>query len=125
MGKEQFTLSIEVKDDHLMARAEGQRTRDSVTSMTLQTFEAALASQRGRVLVDVRKLKGRLSVLDSYRVVTEVFQKLRGQGVFKAAILDARDASVRICFIETVARNRGFNFRVFTSRKEALAWLTA
>jgi hypothetical protein len=75
------------------------------------------------VLVDVRGLKGRLSTLDSYRVVTEVFQKLRGQGLLKAAILDRKAPSLRIRFIETVALNRGFNFRVFTSRDEALAWL--
>jgi hypothetical protein len=77
------------------------------------------------VLVDVRGLKGRLNVLDSYLVVTQVFEQLRGHGLLKAAILDSRDPSLRIRFIETVALNRGFNFRVFTSRSEALAWLAA
>lgn len=125
MEKQPFGLIIELKDDHLAARASGGRTRESVSTLTLQVFEAAVANQHSRVLVDVRGLKGRLSTLDSYLVVTEVFQKLRGRGLLKAAVLDSKDPGLRIRFIETVALNRGFNFRVFTSQSKALAWLRA
>jgi hypothetical protein len=125
MEKQPFGLIIELKDDHLAARASGERTRNSVSTMTLQIFEAAVANQYSKVLVDVRGLKGRLSTLDSYLVVTEVFQKLRGRGLLRAAVLDSKDPGLRVRFIETVALNRGFNFRVFSSRKEALAWLAA
>lgn len=123
MQQKGYTLAIEVKGTHLFVRASGVRTRATVTAMTLEVFDAALANDLSKVLVDVRGLEGRLGILDNYLIVTEVFQKLRGKGVRKAAIVDAPRSSLREWFLETVARNRRFNIRVFASPDEALEWL--
>jgi hypothetical protein len=123
METESYQLEFERKDGFLYARASGERTRDTVTALTFAILEAAREADFPRVLIDVRALEGRLSVLDSYLVVTQVFERLRGQGVNRAAILDEQISSRREWFIETVARNRGFNFRVFPDEAEALAWL--
>jgi hypothetical protein len=104
-------------------RASGVRTRSTVTAMTMEIFDIALDNRLSKVLVDVRELKGRLGILDSYLLVTEVFDKLRGKGMRKAAIVDEQVSSFREWFLETVARNRGFNFRVFTDQEDALKWL--
>jgi hypothetical protein len=123
MAPQQYKLSIKYQGSYLVAQARGERTRATVTAITMEIFEAALAQEFPRVLIDVRKLEGRLSVLDSYLIVTQVFEKLRGRVLRKAAIVDEQISSSRGWFLETVARNRGFNFRVFTTPEEALAWL--
>ena len=125
MNLRQYTFSIELKDGYLLARAHGERTRATVTAITMEVFEAAMAKDFPKALIDVRELDGRLSVLDSYLIVTQVFEKLRGKVLRKAAIVDWRISSTRGWFLETVARNRGFNIRVFADSREALAWLEA
>jgi len=118
-----YTLVIEVQAGYLFARASGVRTRVGVAAMTLEVFEAARANRLSKVLVDVRELSGRLGTVDNVRLVTEVFEKLRGKGIRKAAIVDEQAPGVRGWFLETVARNRGFNFRIFADEQEAHAWL--
>lgn len=125
MVSRQYTLSIEFGHGYLFARAHGKRTRATVTAITMEVFEVAKSRDFPKALIDVRELDGQLSVLDSYLIVTQVFEKLRGNVLRKAAILDTRMSSIRGWFIETVARNRGFNFRVFAGLQEAQAWLEA
>ena len=123
MEQEDYKLAIEARGDHLYVRASGVRTRATVTAMTLEIFDTAVTRSLTKVLIDVRELEGRLGMLDSYLMVTEVFQKLRWKGVHKAAIVDEQASSFRGWFLETVARNRGFNIRVFADQEEAREWL--
>ena len=123
MQQEHYKLAIETKGNHLFVRADGVRTRATVTAMTMEIFDAALANHMSKVLIDVRELKGQLGILDSYLIVTEVFEKLRGKGLRRAAIVDEQVSPLRERFLETVAYNRWFNFRVFTGTEEALEWL--
>ena len=123
MQQEHYKLAIETKGNYLFVRANGVRTRATVSAMAMEIFDAALANRMSKVLIDVRGLKGQLGILDSYLIVTEVFEKLRGKGLRRAAIVDEQISPVREWFLETVAYNRWFNFRVFTSAEEALEWL--
>jgi hypothetical protein len=123
MEQEEYALAIEAKGNHLFVRASGVRTRDTVTAMTMEILDAALANRLSKVLIDVTGLKGRLGILDSYLVVQDVFSKLRGKGLRKAAIVDEQGPAIREWFLETVARNRGFNVRIFTDQEDALQWL--
>lgn len=41
----------------------------------------------------------------------------------KTALLYSGDLTKHL-FMETVGRNRGYNFRVFNNKKEALSWLS-
>jgi hypothetical protein len=52
-----------------------------------------------------------------------VFQKLRGKGIQKAAIVDEQASPLHRWFLETVAVNRGFNLRILTDQQKALEWL--
>jgi len=118
-----YTLVMEVQAGYLFVRASGVRTSASVAAMTLEVFEAARANRLSKVLVDVRGLRGQLGTVDNVRLVTKVFEKLRGKWVRQAAIVDEQPPSVRGWFLETVARNRGFNLRIFADEQAALAWL--
>jgi hypothetical protein len=72
--EEHYTLAIEARDIYLYVRSSGVRTRATVTAMTMEIFDAALGKGVSKVLFDVRELEGRLGALDSYFVVTDVFQ---------------------------------------------------
>jgi hypothetical protein len=118
-----YVLFLKTEDDCLKVRAIGQRTLDTVSTMTLEVAEAAAAAQVRNVLIDVRQLKGRLRLLDNYLLVNSVFDLLRGKGLRKAAIVDEGRPAVGTWVLETIARNRGFDLRVFDSDEDAVGWL--
>lgn len=78
MSEDLCTLVGEPSAAYLHVRASGARTRASVTALTVQVCDAALASGLSKAPIDVRELEGG-SIPDSYLVVTEVFQRLRGR----------------------------------------------
>jgi len=93
--------------------------------MTLEIFRAAQAAQVTEAIVDVRELGGRLALMDGHLVVNVVFETLREEGLRKAAVVDEKTPPLGSRFVETIAANRGFNFRVFDDRDETLKWLAA
>jgi hypothetical protein len=121
--KSHFDLSLEPGTAFLTARASGRRTLDAVTAMALQVAEAAEAAQAARILIDVRELEGRLGVLENYLLVRQVFERLRGMGLRRAAVVDREPHPVRGWVLETMARNSGFNLRLFSSYEDASRWL--
>jgi hypothetical protein len=125
MAKADHEVTIQVEGGYLAARAAGERSLNAVTSLAVQIAQAATDAQVGKVLVDVRDLRGRLRVLDSFLVVNSVFDSLRGKGLRQAAIVDRGMPPIRGWTFEIIARNRGFNLRIFTSREEAVEWLEA
>jgi spore coat polysaccharide biosynthesis predicted glycosyltransferase SpsG len=123
MKKPNYSVDIEKKDDYLLLRARGTRTRDNVVEIAKEVFQKALAAKKQKIILDVRELKGELSVVDDYYIVRDLFEQLRGKGIQKAAIIDMKESPIHEWFIEIVARNRGFNFRVFDNEESALQWL--
>jgi hypothetical protein len=63
-----YQLSTEVEGDILLVHATGMRTRQTVSAMALEILEACLEKMTPKVLVDVRRLEGRLSTVDAYEV---------------------------------------------------------
>ena len=118
-----YELSIESQSDHLRVHAEGRRTRSTASTLTQDIYKAAAKSRHSKILVDVRELRGRLSVFESLFVVQDEFPKLRGKGIKRAAVVDREPQGMRRWFFETAAQNRGFDLRVFAKEKQALNWL--
>jgi hypothetical protein len=118
-------LELMVEAEYMAARAVGSRTRVVVTSLVIEIAKAAIENRRNKILIDVRNLEGWLGVFDSYFIVTKDFQRLRGKGISKVAIIDRPLPKMREIFFETVSRNRGYNLRLFDNPEAALAWLLA
>jgi hypothetical protein len=118
-----YRLAVEVEDGYLLARITGQRTWPAVSALVAEVARAAIEHQRSKVLVDVREFEGWLGGLSSYSVVTEDFQRLRGKGIKQVAIVDRPFPKLRGWFFQTVARNRGYNLRMFENPAAALDWL--
>ncbi|MBN2085101.1 MAG: hypothetical protein JW748_07725 [Anaerolineales bacterium] len=123
MDKQELTLTMDPKADYLHVNASGIRSQDTVKSITMEVFQAALANHLEKVLIDIRELIGNFGIIEIYHLVTEVFKDLRDKGVKQVAIIDIRRSATPGWFLETVAQNRGFNFRVFADDETALKWL--
>lgn len=117
------SLKFEPREGYLFARATGIRTHHSVASLTETIFEKAVELGLSKLLVDVSDLEGTLSVLDSYSLVTAVFKPIRWRGITKAAVVDGSGSRIQMAFSELVARNRGYNYRIFNDEEEAIEWL--
>ena len=119
-----FKLLIEKQNGVLHVKVEGQRNYKSLVKITEQIVEAYRQNNTFRALVDVRAMGGKLTIWESFKLVTSCFARLRDWRVLKqAAIVDRADAQPRYKFMETVADNRGYNLRFFEDDAEALSWL--
>jgi len=119
-----FKLTIEKQQDILHVKVEGERTYKMLVKITEQIVEACHQNDTCRALVDVRAMGGKLTIWETFKLVTSCFAKLRDWRVLrKAAIVDREDARPRYKFLETVADNRGYNLRIFEDTTEALSWL--
>jgi hypothetical protein len=125
MSRDIHSLDFESREGYLYARATGIRTRQSVAAVTKMVFEKAVELGFPKVLVEVTNLEGTLSVLDSYSLVVDVFRSIRWRGITKAAVVDADGSRIQMAFSEIVARNRGYNYRIFTDKEQAIKWLLA
>lgn len=119
------SLDFEFREGYLYARASGIRKRHSVAAVTKAVFEKAVERDYSRVMTDVTDLEGTLSALDAYLLVTEVFRSLRWKGLTKAAVVDGKATRIQGMFTEVVARNRGYNYRIFNDEERAIRWLLA
>jgi len=120
-----FKLTIEKQQDVLHVKVEGQRNYKSLVKITEQIVEACQENNTFQALVDVRAMGGKLTIWESFKLVTSCFAKVKDWRVLrKAAIVDRADARPRYKFMETAADNRGYNLRFFEDTADALSWLT-
>jgi hypothetical protein len=120
-----YKIEFEQREDYLFAHISGIRTRQIVARATMEILDKAVDLGFSKVLVDVSDLEGTLSALDSYLLVTEVFKSIRWKGMTRAAVYDLNAPHIRGMFSEIVARNRGYNYRIFDDLKRAQQWLLA
>lgn len=119
-----YDLTTERKGDVLWVTAEGIRSRDTVLAIAEDILAASVEEGVKKVLVDVRKLAGRLSTAAAYDIPDQHFPKMRDRSVItRAAIVDLKEFERSYRFFEDVAVNRGFNLRIFPDPDEAMRWL--
>jgi hypothetical protein len=123
MDPQDLTLNMQEKGDYLYVSAGGMRSRDTVKTMTIKVFQAALDRRLSKVLIDVRDMVGNFGIPDIYFLVKDVLKDLRGKGVDQVAVIDVRRSPNPGWFLEPVAQHRGLNFRVFAEDESALKWL--
>jgi hypothetical protein len=117
-------LTIEEKGDVLCVTATGTRSMETVLAISKDILAACAEKGVKKVLIDVRKLEGRLHPMDAYKITAEHFPKMRDLSVItQNAIVDLEGFEHSYRFFENVAVNRGFNLRIFSGPDQAMAWL--
>ena len=119
-----YSLSIEKKNDIIWVTVAGTRNLQTILAMSKDILMACVEKKVKKVLVDVRALKGRLSITNTYHLADEQFPKMRDRSVITHnAIVDLKEFKNSYKFLELVAQNRGYMLRIFSDPEQAMAWL--
>jgi hypothetical protein len=99
---------------------------EELQAIALETLVVAKEKNTRRLLGNCAGLEQKGTELDIYSLI-QFFESLPIDRQIKEAMLlpPTRGTAPDIEFYETVARNRGFNVRIFFDRQEAINWLTA
>jgi hypothetical protein len=101
---------------------DGEMSLDRLVSVGGTIADTCTRQKAGRALADARRMTGDLSILEWHSLATAFESSWPG---VRLAIVDRADRLKPDRFLETSARNRGINVRVFDDPQPALDWLRA
>ncbi len=118
-----YTINFSQEDNILIADVAGTLDMPAYISMRNQIREFLEARKLEKILLDLSHARVKVSFIDIYTAASTniaVFPSIR-----KYAIVYSADTlkEESILFGETVAKNRGSNFRVFSEIGPAKEWL--
>jgi hypothetical protein len=121
-----YDFTIHNKGDHIRAEISGKRIRNKeVEDMVRVLFHVTDFCRKegiSRILI-ISSLTGRIPAIAAYEIA-QYTEKHGWNRSFKIADVDLNKESLEdSLFIETVAVNRGYRFRVFDNEKDAESWL--
>lgn len=119
--KAEYQISSSIHQDILELVLTGEETAGGSEQMKSDIDGIILKENIKNVIVDVRALKGRLSVIDTYQRVRTYDPDIRK---FHLALVDLPENEEYQRFHETTAINAGLRFKFFTDIEKAKAWLT-
>lgn len=112
-----FDITSSLHGDVLIVTFTGQSTRKNVHAMIKRYFEIVLGSGMKKVLADIRLLKGRLSVVETYDLVRNLPVKPTPANI-NTAILEMKERRGYANFLETTSANAGVRFRCFSIERK-------
>jgi len=112
-----------LEGDILGFELRGPMTLDGLRSAGAAIARTCLERGLPRALADARQQTGDLSILEWHDLAAG-FEGSWPTGL-RLAVLDRADRVKPDRIMETTARNRGIDVRVFTEERDALAWLRA
>lgn len=119
----QYTLDIEERNEYLQFSARGKRSLESILSITKDVLAACERHKLKNALIDVRKMEGELTTMESYKLSAQHLPAMRNLSVLThVAVIDCEENRERYTFLETVAVNRGLNIRYFTDPHDGVEW---
>jgi len=119
-----YDVEIKEEEHFLRATVSGMRTREAISGAIHKIGEFCRQSRHEKVMIDVRRLTGRIPIFDSLSLIFNDFKAIKEANIVrKAAIIEAEIRRVRFTFFERVARSRNYNIRVFTDPESAAQWL--
>jgi hypothetical protein len=119
-----FDLATSTEADVLVVTFSGRSTEANAHAMTTRYFDLVRAAGSGKVLADIRRLRGRLSAGQTYLLVHKLPLGSLPPDL-RTAILESPEQRAYAEFLETVLVNVGARVRCTIDRGEALAWLRA
>jgi hypothetical protein len=117
--KPEYKISSSVNDEILEINLTGEMTKHSIDQVAVEAGVIISESGLKNILVDVRALKGRLGIMDTYAFVRSPAEKPK----VKSALVDLTEHKEYLKFLETTARNAGISLKCFVDIDAARAWL--
>ncbi|MBL8062937.1 MAG: hypothetical protein JNK32_07965 [Anaerolineales bacterium] len=116
-----WTIEFLEDEDLLYIRTQGIMTRDSANAMVKEIVQAAKCHHCDRQIVDHRKTTFAFSVMEYYERPA-VNREIGISHTWKIAMV-FQVLNEDTHFMETVFRNRGYDFRQFDDMNEAKSWV--
>ena len=120
-----YQLHHELKTDYLFVKVSGPRTFDNVIAISKEIIKLSIKYDASAVLLEISELEGRLSLLNSWSLVTEDLEYIRKLNIpiKKLALVDTNKYQEGYDFFETIAYNRGYLLKVFENINLAIDWI--
>lgn len=120
-------VDVRVLPAHVLLVCTGMYSRTEAFRISDLAYREATSADRRNVLVDIRKISGRLPTLfDRFDVGVRIASlHFEQRPRVRLALLGFEPMIHPERFGEIVARNRGADARVFIEENEALKWLLA
>lgn len=121
-------VRTEVRTGYVKVTLVGEFQIEEVQDIGRRTFEICHLSKLAKVLVDARRITGRLSLLDKIDLADSMADRqmeylVRGNRRLWIAHVVPEGMAEAPKFAETLAANRGARILVTTEMEEALRWL--
>ncbi len=116
----EYTITTRLYEDVLEIQISGSGGAYNADAIAQDVIAAIRTEQVGKILIDVRPFKGRMSVADTFFHVRRYPLDLRH---VRTAVIDLKEHSAFTSFFETTASTLGFSIRHFNDIPDALAWL--
>lgn len=118
----QETLSIIDRGSYLLVEFFGEFGVETGKQCVDRMAEACERYCRSKVLLDCRRIKGKLPLFERFQVAEYGATKRRQ--IRRFALLNRQDILLPDNFVENVVVNRGIRMKIFTDFDEAEVWLT-
>ncbi|MBW1847959.1 MAG: hypothetical protein JRJ27_12640 [Deltaproteobacteria bacterium] len=116
-----YLVTTEPHDETIYVKMLGEFDAKTLSESTASLVEELNRTSYRKILLDHSEATPLLSVLEQHER-PEVAEKIGVQRECLVAIVYRKDHETYE-FIETVARNKGFSVKIFTSTEEAVSWL--
>jgi hypothetical protein len=120
---EEYALEIRREGAFLRITVAGARSLERSERLFARVRAEALAQGYRQVLIDATALTGELALAYRFRLGETAAALFGGTRIRLAALIRPEVGGAP--FTETVARNRGADYRVFHGESPALRWLTS
>ena len=116
----EYQISSSVHEEILEIVVTGEEVSSNSERMKNDIDNVIIKNNLKNVIIDVRVLKGRLGVTDTYQRVRNYHPDIRK---FNVAIVDLPENAEYQNFHETTSQNAGLRFKWFTDMDTARDWL--
>jgi len=123
-----YIIRLDEENRIVTAVAKGEWDSDTDNSMILQIMEMVDVMGIPKVLLDIRELRFKVSIIQIFERAKElrtIRQKYNKTSARAAIVYSMGDAQLEedMLFFETAARNRSLPYQVFKDVEEARVWL--
>lgn len=115
-----YRINFGIKSGFLKAELSGTHPLERFHEIESEIDRVIEQNNIDKILVDMRRFKGRFGVFDGLKEVENFNQNSR---FLQFAILDVEDNKSGNDFFENASINRGFKLVFFYNMKDALDWL--